>query len=193
MLIHFAASQTVLIPVAPESVPIQHYLRQPQRLISALVDPSRTEVIGSECFRLKMRPVTLIALTVQPTVDMQVWATSEGTVYLKSVGCEIRGVEYINQRFNLTLAGVLKPRQINEQIYLDGRADLDVQVELPPPLWLTPTPLLETAGNGLLKSVLLTIKQRLMSQLLTDYQHWAREETSVVAAPNGLQLQGNQG
>ncbi len=193
MLIHFAASQTVLIPVAPESVPIQHYLRQPQRLISALVDPSRTEVIGSECFRLKMRPVTLIALTVQPTVDMQVWATSEGTVYLKSVGCEIRGVEYINQRFNLTLAGILKPRQIKEQIYLDGRADLDVQVELPPPLWLTPTLLLETAGNGLLKSVLLTIKQRLMSQLLADYQHWAREETSVVAAPGGLQLQGNQG
>ncbi len=179
MLIHLAASQTALIVVPPESVPIQHYLRQPQRLVSALVDPSRVESLASECFRLKMRPLNLLELSFQPTVDLKVWATPEGTVYLKSIGCEIRGIDYINQRFGLTLAGILKPRRTEGQTYLDGQADLQVQVELPPPLWLTPTPILETAGNGLLKSVLLTIKQRLMSQLLADYQRWARTERTA--------------
>jgi hypothetical protein len=191
MLIHLAASQTALIAVPPESAPIQHYLRQPQRLVSALVDPSRVELLGGECFRLKMRPLSLLDLSFQPTVDLKVWTTPEGTVYLKSMGCEIRGIDYINQRFSLTLAGILKPRRTEGQTYLDGQADLQVRVELPPPLWLTPTPILETAGNGLLKSVLLTIKQRLMSQLLADYQRWARTErnTDVDGVVSGASLQ----
>ena len=50
-------------------------------------------------------------------------------------------------------------------------------VELPPPFTLTPKAILETTGNGLLKSVLLTIKQRLMHQLLLDYHQWANAET----------------
>lgn len=193
MLTRFAASQTALIAVPSELVPIHHYLRQPQRLVNALVDPNRMENLGSGCFRLKMRPLSLMDLTFQPMVDLKVWATPEGTVYLKSIGCEIRGIDYINQRFSLTLTGILKPRQLEGLTQLDGRADLEVQVELPPPLWLTPAPLLETAGNGLLKSVLLTIKQRLMAQLLTDYQRWARAETETIASASGLQLQGNQG
>jgi hypothetical protein len=36
--------------------------------------------------------------------------------------------------------------------------------------------LLEITGNSLLKGVLLRIKQRLMSQLLQDYQQWAKQD-----------------
>ncbi|HEY9296967.1 MAG TPA: DUF1997 domain-containing protein [Phormidium sp.] len=170
----FDASQSVEIAVPQQPIPIQHYLRQPKRLVQALVDVNRIEQLSEEIFRLKMRPLAFMILTIQPTVDMRVWADSDGTVHLESVRCEIRGVEYINQRFALNLKGRLSPHQINGTTYLKGKADLQVEVELPPPFWLTPKPLIETTGNGLLKSVLLTIKHRLMQQLLLDYATWAK-------------------
>jgi hypothetical protein len=124
-----------------------------------------------------MRPLAFMSLSIQPTVDMRVWAESNGIIYLRSVGCEILGFEYINQRFSLNLRGHLSPYQINMDTHLQGRADLEVQVDLPPPFSLTPKPILEATGNGLLKSVLLTVKQRLMHQLLEDYRQWVISQT----------------
>jgi len=182
MLIRFNASQSVEIAVPKEPIPIQHYLRQPQRLVNALVDPSRIEQLSEECFRLKMRPLTFITLNIQPTVDLKVWAESNGSVHLKSVACEILGFEYINQRFALNLEGYLSPCLIKGETGLKGNADLEVQVELPYPFSLTPKPILEATGNSLLKSVLLTIKQRLLYQLLADYRCWIGAQTKENSA-----------
>jgi hypothetical protein len=193
MLIRFTASQSVDIPVPEQQIPIQHYLRQPKRLVNALADRTRLEQLDKNCFRLKMRPLHFMMLTIQPTVDMRLWATTNGTIHLKSEGCEIRGVEYINQRFALNLVGILEPHEIKGITHLQGKADLEVKVELPPPFWLTPQGILETTGNALLKSVLITIKQRLTHQLLADYHRWACDETDKsvsnepgsVLSPNG--------
>ncbi len=179
MQVRFLASQSVKIAVPEQQIPIQHYLRQPKRLVRTLVDPTRLEQLSQDCFRLKMRPLSFMILTIQPTVDLRVWTLSDGTLRLKSMGCEIRGVEYINERFAFNLFGRLYPCQIDGVPHLKGLADLEVQVELPPPLQLTPKPILETTGNGLLKSVLVTIKQRLMHNLLVDYRHWAAEQTDI--------------
>ncbi len=178
----FTASQIVEMVVPEQPIPIQHYLRQPQRLVSALAASSQIEQLGHELFRLKMRPLSFMMLSIQPTVDLRVWAEPDGTVHLRSVACEIRGVEYINQRFSLNLVGKLHPYQLKGVTHLAGKADLVVQVELPPPLMFTPKSFLETTGNGLLKSVLLTIKQRLMHHLLADYKKWAIAESDVATA-----------
>jgi Protein of unknown function (DUF1997) len=175
MQTQFFASQSVVIDVPEQAVPIQHYLRQPQRLVHALTDPSRVTLIGTNCFRLKMRPLSFMMLSLQPTVDLQIQVAADGSVKLRSVGCEIRGIEYINQRFQFDLIGYLNPVCEQGQTRLVGQADLKVKVDLPPALWFTPKSLLETTGNGLLKSVLLTVKQRLMHQLLVDYCAWANE------------------
>jgi Protein of unknown function (DUF1997) len=180
MYTRFNACQSVEILVPEERVPIQHYLRQPRRLVNALVDRTRTEQLSDDCFRLKMRPLQFMMLSIQPTVDMRVWALSDGTIKMESVACEILGVDYINDRFALNFKGQLSPHQSCGVTYLQGKADLEVRVELPPPLWLTPKPILEATGNSLLKSVLLSVKQRLMYQLLLDYRHWARIETEVM-------------
>jgi hypothetical protein len=184
MNVCFSAVQLVEMPVLEQPIPIQHYLRQPQRLIQALIDPGQVEPLGEHCFRFKMRPLSFMALTLQPTVDLRIWAESDGTIYLQSIGCEIRGIEYINQRFNLDLVGQLAPIQANGTTYLKGRADLQVQVELPPPLSFTPRSILETTGNGLLRSVLLTIKQRLTHQLLSDYYGWVLAQQEKQAEVN---------
>ncbi|MBD2627592.1 DUF1997 domain-containing protein [Trichormus variabilis] len=179
MATKFTASQSVEIAVPEQPIPIQHYLRQPQRLVKALADNSRIEQLSEEVFRLKMRPLTFMSLSIQPTVDMRVWAESNGIIYLRSLGCEILGFEYINQRFALNLKGYLSPYQLGSETRLQGKADLEVLVEIPQPFSLTPKSILEATGNGLLKSVLLTIKQRLLHHLLADYRNWVISQTEI--------------
>lgn len=141
----------------------------------ALTDPTRVEFLGSDRFRLKMRPLNFLMVSLQPTVDLAVHANSDGSLQLRSLGCEIRGVDYINRRFHLALQGYLSPQATANGTDLIGLADLQVGVDIPPPLDLTPRPILEATGNGLLKSVLLTIKQRLSQHLVADYQRWLTE------------------
>jgi hypothetical protein len=175
----FVASQSVELAVPEQPVPIQHYLRQPQRLVHAIADPNLITQLSQECFRLKMRSLSFMSLNFQPTVTLKVWADADGTVHLTSVGCEILGLDYINQRFALDLQGKLYPEQKNGITKLKGRADLKVSVDIPLPFSLTPKPILETTGNSLLKSVLVRIKQRLMHQLLSDYRQWANQDTQT--------------
>jgi hypothetical protein len=179
MATKFTASQSVEIAVPKQPIPIQHYLRQPQRLVKALADNSRVQQLSEEMFRLKMRPLAFMSLSIQPTVDIRVWTDANGTIYLRSTGCEIRGFEYINQRFALNLKGYLSPYHNDKDTNLQGKADLEVLVDIPHPFSLTPKSILETTGNGLLKSVLLTIKQRLLHHLLADYRHWVISQTQI--------------
>lgn len=180
MEVHFTAAETVALRVEEQKIPIQHYLRQPHRLVQAIADNSLMAQMSDTRFLLKMRPLNFMDLYhFQPTVVLKVWSNSKGTVYLHSESCEVKGIDYINRRFFLNVTGKLTPELKNQQTYLIGQANLEVKVALPPPLWLTPAPLLEIAGNGLLKSVLGRIKQRLLTQLLTDYYNWVSTSESA--------------
>ncbi len=172
-IVKFTASRSLDLAVPKQSVPIQHYLRQPHRLVRALVDPDRIKQLGDDEFCLAMRPLNFFNFSLQPTVYLMVWAEADGTVQIVSTKCEIRGVDYIDRRFSLNLVGKLSPIDRDGQTYLEGRADLEVKVDLPPPLGFTPAAIVEAAGNSLLKSILLTFKQRLMHQLIADYSIWA--------------------
>lgn len=169
----FFASQSLEITIPEQPTLIKHYLRQPQRLVHAIADRQLITQLSQEHFRLKMRQLNFMSLKFQPTVDLRVWADSDGTVNLTSVNCDIRGLDYINQRFTLDLKGKLYPFQHQGVTAVKGKADLKVSVNIPFPLSLTPKAILETTGNSLLKSVLVRIKQRLMHQILVDYRQWA--------------------
>lgn len=178
-MIHFSASQSLTIPVPTQPLPIQHYLKQPQRLVTALVEPKQVTLLHENHFRLSMRPLNFMTVHIQPVVDLEISHGSESCLYLNSTGCEILGNEYISQRFQLSLEGFLKPLVLDEITHLTGTAHLAVGVELPPAFWLTPRPLLEATGTGLLKGVLLTMKQRLAHQLLLDYDRWVKNQMRV--------------
>ncbi|MEO0537809.1 MAG: DUF1997 domain-containing protein [Cyanobacteria bacterium P01_A01_bin.123] len=195
-MISFAATQSIHLLVPSQPVPIQHYLRQPQRLVYALVDQKQVEPLSQEVFRLQMRPLKFMMIHVQPAVDMEIKVDSTGRVKLRAINCEIRGNGYINQRFSLSLQGELSPHMVAQKTYLKGRADLTVAVELPPIFRLTPKPLLEATGNGLLHSVLLTIKQRLVRQLLADYEAWIQSDdvnNLPIRFPRGRQSRTHAG
>jgi hypothetical protein len=189
MHVRFKATESVQILIEDEEIPIQHYLRQPQRLVEAIANPQLMQQLSEERYKLKMRPINFMEMYhFQPIVILKVWAGTKGMVYLKSEECEIRGVDYIDRRFSLQLKGILYPESDRETTSLQGQADLEVKVDLPPALRLTPQPWLEMAGNTLLKSVLVRIKQRLVSQLLKDYRHWATQEAKQEREVSGTNL-----
>ena len=179
MYSRFTATESVNIPIKEATIPIQHYLRQPQRLVIAIANPQLMKQLSENLYELKMRPINFMGVYhFQPIVTLKVWAGSKGAVYLKSEGCEIKGIDYINRRFSLKLKGILCPQQYNGKTSLEGQADLEVGVDVPAPLMLTPQSMLEMTGTQLLKSVLGRIKQRLVSQLLEDYSQWATAEVN---------------
>jgi Protein of unknown function (DUF1997) len=184
MVAEFHASESVSISVPAHSVPIAHYLRQPQRLVNVITAKSKVEALedrptqeGHRFFRMKMQPLNFLHIKIQPTVDMDVWSDTKGSVYLRSIGSQIRGTDWIDRRFALKLAGKITS-QIDRQgrTKLIGKVDLRVNVLMPPVFSLTPAIVIEVAGNSLLKSVLVAMKQRLMQQLVADYVVWAKED-----------------
>ncbi|ASC69972.1 hypothetical protein XM38_009020 [Halomicronema hongdechloris C2206] len=185
-MVRFTASQSIHLSVDPQPIPVGHYLRQPRRLINALMDMKRVDVLGDGRFRLTMRPLKFMMLHIQPTVDLQIDTEANGRIQLYSTGCQIRGNQYVNQRFDLHLKGHLAPICRQDSTHLEGTAHLVVEVELPPALRFTPRSLLETTGNGLLKSILMTIKQRLSSHLLSDYYQWVQSQLNDGQDPSTL-------
>ncbi len=192
MVAEFRASESVSISVPAHSVPIAHYLRQPQRLINAITTTSKVEALedrpgqeGHRFFRMNMQPLNFLHLKIQPTVDMEVWANATGSVFLRSIHTQIRGTDWIDQRFSLKLAGKISP-QIDRlgHTKLAGRVDLKVSVVLPPIFSLTPLIIVEVTGNRLLKSVLVAMKQRLMQRLVADYVVWAKEDCNIEVSSN---------
>lgn len=172
MDIRFTASQAVELVVPEQPIHIANYLKQPQRVVNALAASSQIETLDNNYYRLEMRPLSFMTLSIKPAVDLQVWVDDAARVNVQSARCELQNMEYINERFMLNLRGQLYPIQQHGTTYLKGQADLVVEVELPPPFSLTPRSLLETAGTSLLQSVLGTFKQRLLRQLILDYRHW---------------------
>ena len=187
MYVSFSASESVRISIANEEPPIKHYLRQPKRLVNAISDSQLMKQVADDLYELKMRPINFMEVYhFQPIVLLKVWSGSNGSVYLKSEGCQIEGIDYINKRFSLKLKGVLYPHEANGQTTLEGQSDLEVGVELPAALMFTPKVFLERAGTKLLKSVLGRIKGKLTTQLIQDYRIWASQENSSVSKSNKL-------
>ena len=171
---HFQVSQTLKMNVPKEVIPIEHYLRQPQRLIQAITDPSRIQQLNPSHFRLQLLPLQFMMLRLEPTVDLEVWTQAEGTLHLRSLNCEIRGAQFLPQSFGLELAGTLSPHRRGSTTELQGKADLKIQVDVPPPLKLLPDSVLDKSGRAFLNGILSTIKYRLERQLLQDYDRWVQ-------------------
>lgn len=180
MYVSFSASESIQIPIENQTVPVQHYLRQPKRLVRAIADPRLIKQVSDDLYELKMRPISFMEMYhFQPTVLLKVWSGSNGSVYLKSEDCQIEGIDYINQRFALKLKGVLYPKEFRGQTTIEGQSDLEVEVGLPMALMFTPKPFLEKAGQKLLKSVLGRIKHKLATQLIQDYNAWGSQGNST--------------
>ncbi|MGF1516529.1 MAG: DUF1997 domain-containing protein [Nodosilinea sp.] len=173
----FHASQALRLRVPNEAIPIEHYLRQPQRLVQAITDPRRIEVLGDGVYRLSLRPLQFFGISIEPTADLQVRSLSDGSLYLESVGCQVKGPDYlsfVNDSFGMALQGKLTPHRETSYTELRGQADLQIHLELPPPIGFMPASVLDRTGKAFLSGILATIKHRIERQLTEDYRAWVR-------------------
>lgn len=177
MRIQFTALQSVALSISQEIVPVEHYLRQPQRLIYALIEPERVEQRSASLFRFKLSPLKFLMLKIEPTVDLKVWTGADGVLRLQSMATQLKGLETFDTGFDLKLIGNLAPYRRGQKTELRGQADLMVQVDLPPSLLFMSRTLVQATGNALLKSVLTTMRQRLERQLLQDYENWVKSQS----------------
>lgn len=177
-MLRFSASQSVTISVPPQPLPIKAYLSEVDRLVYALVDEQQIEVLDPNLFRVKVRPIRFIGLLLQPVCDIKVWL-EDSTVRLSSNRCYLEGHESFNQKFSMNMQGYLVVQPTSEGQRLRGQANLGVSVDLPQAMRFTPRPLLERTGNGLLNGILITLKQRMMRQLIKNYCVWASAHPSV--------------
>ncbi len=164
----FRTSKTLKMLVPNEAVPIEHYLRQPQRLIHAITDSRRIEQLEESIYR--------------------VWTQSDGTLRLQSVACEVKVpdyLSYVNQSFSMSLEGTLRPQRQEVGTELNGKAELAVQVELPAPIKFMPDSMLDSAGRTFLNGILSTIQHSIERQLVGDYREWAvsNQSRSITTSP----------
>lgn len=177
-MIRFSASQSVSISVPPEPKAIEDYLSEVSRLVYALLDKKQVEVVHPNLFRVRMRPIKFLSLSVCPVSDIRVWR-EDNVVRLSSNKCYLEGQEAFNDRFSINMQGYLVVQPTAKGQTLRGQANLGIGVDLPQAMKLTPKPLLERAGNGLINGILITLKQRLMRQLIKDYSAWASASAEV--------------
>jgi len=177
-MVRFSASQSVTISVPTQPLSIDDYLSEPKRLVCALIDESQVQMLNANLFRVNVRPIKFFGINIQPVCDIEVWPEAE-TVRLRSNTCRLEGYDDFNQKFSLNMQGYLVRQSTKKGDKLRGQANLIVGVDLPQALVLTPKPLLERAGNGLLNGILVTLKQRLMRQLIADYSAWAKASAEL--------------
>jgi hypothetical protein len=180
-MLRLAAQQSMTLQVKTEPISLSHYLKQPQRLIHALMHPQQVETLGTSCFRFHLKGIQFLVLHVKPVVDLQVDVTQPNVLRVRSVNCQIPDNDFVNEHFHLALVGTLQLQEAGTITQVRGQADLAIAVDLPPVLQLTPTPFLEATGNQILKGVLLTMKQRLLRQLAADYQRWNAQQGEIAA------------
>ena len=175
-------SQAVEIQVPCADHPIESYLEQPDRLLRTLAPGDRMDLLENGHYRLEILPMSVLGLNISPVVDLAVWVDGDRKVQVESVGCEIRGVESLRDRFDFKLIGELYPIHTPDQILLRGSALLKIEIELPMPFKMMPRSIVEGAGNAVLEATLNTVKGRMLKYVVNDYQAWAIERSRVLSS-----------
>jgi len=74
MYVSLDAQESVQISVDNQEIPIQHYLRQPQRLVRAIAEPQLVKQVSDDAYELKMRPIDFMEIYhFQPIVQLKEW------------------------------------------------------------------------------------------------------------------------
>ena len=177
-MVRFSASQSVSISVPQRPLPIESYLSEPNRLVYALVDQQQVETLSPTLFRMRMKAIRFFGISIRPICDIKVWLEKD-TVRLSSNHCEVEEYDLLNDSFSLNLQGYLVVQSTPKGKKLRGQANLTVDIDLPPVLGFTPKTLVARTGSSILNGILITMKQRLMRQLIKDYSAWATAPSQV--------------
>lgn len=173
-------TQSVELAVPSQPLPIEDYLRSPDRLMQTLAGDEHLHPLDGDRYRLSLAPMSVLSLTVRPIVDLAVWMDSGQKIQVESIAFEMQGLEGFRDRFDFKLVGELYPIHTPQSVLLRGSALLRIDLDLPMPFRMMPQAVVEGAGNAVLNAALGAVKGRLLQNLVCDYQAWSRERSGAI-------------
>lgn len=172
-------STQIKLPGTPQQV--REFFQKPYYLVEALLEPERVQKLDSQRFSVEMQPIGGLGIQIQPQVRLEIIPTAQGGSDLKIIDCEIKGNEWLNQHFHLEFEGGLHPVDdevdpsgASHSVVMEGEALLRVCIEIPPPLRLTPRPVLRSVGtmvvDGILRMIQRSLQRKLPSRVSASLQ-----------------------
>ena len=165
----FDARQKLDLPVKSNSDRLPAYLLEEERVVGAMLDPSKLTPLGPSKFRYVVTSFNVFQLQVNPIVSIGV-ISNPGKLSMHITESQLDGLGFVDD-FELTLEATLEATSKG----LEGEALLGVSVSRPALLRLVPTSILESTGHSILNGILLGIKARVGKQLVEDFEDWCYE------------------
>ena len=166
MLLAFDAKQKLKLSVKRNSEYLSEYLLQEERVVGAMLDPSKLIPEGEGKYKYNVTSFRVFQLDVNPVVSIAV-ENKNGVLIMSALDSKLDGLGIVDD-FNLLLKANLQATNIG----LEGEALLGVTVSQPPLLKLIPKKILESTGHSVLNGILLGIKTRVQQQLIKDFTNW---------------------
>ena len=171
MSLAFNARQKIDLAVKNNFQRLPDYLLQQERVVGAMLDPSKLVALGQGNFRYNVTSFKVFQLEVNPVVSIAVVNSEGNKLQMRAIDSELDGLGIVDD-FELMLDATL----IATEKGLVGEAFLGVTVSQPPLLKLIPPKLLESTGQSILNGILLGIKARVGQQLIKDFSNWCQED-----------------
>jgi hypothetical protein len=170
MPLAFSSSQQLVLPVKEGIDLLPAYLRDEERVVASLLDPTQLIALGPGHYRYRVTRVQVFQLQIQPIVDLQTHHRGD-RLELEALDCQLEGLGLVDD-FRLTLSSWLRPSAQG----LEGEATLAVSVSQPPLLKLIPPRVLEATGRSVLSGILVGMRNRVRQQMLRDFQQWCTSQ-----------------
>lgn len=184
------AQLNVSLPATPEHVRL--YVRTPQRLLHSGFPPERITQVAADRFRLKMRPLVWMGLSLEPTAELEIGADDQGRAWARLIDYALSGhpwlVEHLKLGFHAHLE-VAESMNATGRTPMTGWAEASACFPMPPFLAWVPEQVLTGGARTIMEGFLWLLRDRLGKSLEGDFHAWAGTGMETKYTPSRLARQ----
>ncbi|CAM9636980.1 unnamed protein product [Ectocarpus sp. 8 AP-2014] len=189
-MVEFGSGQRVEASIS--GAPLEsmlEYISEPSRIVYACWEHKDITDMGDGVFRMAFRGQSFLSISIDMSVDIQLWTAEDGTIQCKSVGysvddmAKLLGQEFVDTFF-LELEGELRVEETVTKVRalslkntrLSGDVAVTIGGKMPGLLSATPEPLVKSAALGINNKVLEYVSNTFVSTVAGDYRKWSRDQ-----------------
>ncbi|MBC8123067.1 MAG: DUF1997 domain-containing protein [Gemmatimonadaceae bacterium] len=177
------ASASTLLNVSLPAQPAQiyEYVGATERLLRCGFPPERITPVAPDRFRLRMRPLVWMGLSLEPTAELLIGSDQQGRAWARLEGYELVGHPWLVKHLKLDFQAALlvQPTSESGRTALKGWAEASAAFPPPPFLAWVPEAVLTGGARTILEGFLWILRDRLNRSLEQDFQQWKQEQTQA--------------
>ncbi len=178
-----ATSQALLnvsLPAPPAQVRL--YVSDPQRLLRCGFPPERITPLGDDRYRLYVRPLAWMGLTIEPVTELQIGSDDQGSAWAQLINYELKGHPWLVKNLKIDFRArlqTLEAQNAEGRTPMEGWAEASASFPTPPFLSWVAEPVLTGAARAILEGFLWILRDRLSKSLEQDFREWQAEIVQV--------------